>query len=400
LFAVVDNSYSGGAFDGGDGFNGEAYEAPEAATDIFLPYATERQGDVRFSQISIQGTQASGTTNVTLSYRDQNGAAVNCGTSTPTSLQITGSRIRTFKPEFNCVTGNTDNGSIRIQSSAPVAVAFSGSWGVNQGWKTAYSGIPASKASNTLYYPNIFNRRSGSSYTQWSNVFVQNTSNQTIQARVRFFNTGASSPSMTFNISLPAQSAKEYNTRFGGTGGTPTAAQFLSSLGSNFAGTVIVERTSGPQNALVGVAHNFWGTTFFGGSTYRAFGAAEAGRTVYIPFSARKSSGGNFTQWDKFSVMNLTGSTVNNLDIRYYNSSGTQVLNLTPKGIDIPNLSVESINSRFGCDSGACSGTDLNALGNSFEGTIVVTGPAGAKLIGIMNTLYPSRFNSFNALAK
>jgi hypothetical protein len=280
-------------------------------------------------------------------------------------------------------------------------VVFSGSWGQGQGWKTAYAGIPANKASNTLYYPNIFSRKQGNSYIQWSNVFIQNTSGSQVTASVSFYNTGATNPAMSFNITLPAGAAKEYNTRFGGTGGTPTAAQFANALGSNFAGTVIVQKTgSGPNNALVGVAHNFWGTAFFGGSTYTAFGANDGGRTVFIPFSALKKSGNNFTQWDKVSIMNLGTSTVSNLDVRYYNTNGNQVLNLTPKNLSIPAKSVESINSRFGCDSGKCNGADLAALGNNFEGTIVVTGPSGAKLVGIMNTLFPNRFNSFNALAK
>jgi hypothetical protein len=399
LFGVVDTSYSGGAFSGGDNFNGEAYEAPTPATDVFLPYATEQEGDIRFSQISIQGTKTSGSTTVNLTYRDQNGNAAPCA-GNPASVNIPLSRIVTIKPEFNCVAGNTANGSIRIQSTSdPVAVVFAGSWGQGAGWKTAYSGIPATEASNTLYYPNAFSRKTGNTYTQWSNIFIQNTSNQTVGARVRFFNTGAATAAMTFTVSLPPGAAKEYNTRFGGTGGTPSAAQFANRLGSNFGGTVIVEKTSGPNNALLGVAHNFWGGTFYGGSTYTAFGANDGGQTVYIPFSALKKSGNTFTQWDKVSIMNL-GAPISDLTVRYYNTAGTEVLNLNNKTLPVPSLSVESINSRFGCDSGNCGAADLAGLGNSFEGTIVVSGPAGAKLVGIMNTLYPNRFNSFNALSR
>lgn len=210
------------------------------------------------------------------------------------------------------------------------------------------------------------------------------------------FNTGATNPSMSFEVDIPALSAKEFNTRFGSTGGDPSTGAY-SALGTNFAGTAIVDRVSGPNNALVGVAHNFWGTTFFGGSTYTAFSANDGGQTVYVPFSSRKLSGSTWTQWDKVSVMNLGGGTVN-VNVKYYNSNGSELLDLGT--IPIQSLSVDSFNTRFGCDSGACNAGAFSPLGSSFEGSIVITGPSGSKLVGIMNTLYPNRLNTFNALAK
>ncbi len=397
MFAAVDNTYSGGTYTGGDGFNGEAYEAPEPATDIFLPYATQL-GTYRFSRVTIQGTKDSGTTTVNFTYRDQNGNDATC--SNPTSTTIEGSRSYTFEPQFNCGS-NTDNGSIRITSGAdPIVVVFDGSWGQLAGWKTAYSGIPASKASNTLYYPNVFRREPDDDWVQWSNLFVQNVSTSQVRVRVSLYNTGASSPSMQFEADIPPLSAKEFNTRFGGTGGYPSPGAF-GALGNLFAGTAIVDKISGPDNALVGVAHNFWGTYFLGGSTYTAFSASDGGETLYVPFSARKNAGGTWTQWDKISFMNISGSSVQ-VDVKYYDGSGNVALDLTGVvgQITVPDLSVDSINTRYGCDSGACSASHLASLGDSFEGTIVISGPSGSRLVGIMNTLYPSRLNTFNVKAK
>ena len=392
MFAVVDNAYTGGAYNGNDGYNGEAYEAPEAATDIFLPYAT-RLGKYRFTRVTIQGTQGTGKTSVSLIYKDQNGKDATC--ANPTNLSVRASRSVSFEPAFNCGT-NTDNGSIRIQSSEPVVAVFDGAWGQQAGWKTAYSGIPATKAANTVYYPNIFRRVPDGEWVQWSNLFVQNVSGSTVRVRVSFYKTGAEKPSMQVVANIPPLSAKEFNTRFGGTGGNPSPSAF-EAMGELFAGTAVVEKVSGPDNALVGVAHNFWGTYFFGGSTYTAIGANDAADTLFVPFSSRKQVGGTWTEWDKVSFMNVSGRGVQ-VTAKYYNSRGNVKLTIGP--ITVPNRSVDSINSRYGCDSNACSASDMASLGSSFEGTVVIEGSPGSKLMGIMNTLYPNRLNTFNAKAK
>jgi hypothetical protein len=399
MFAAVDNTYTGGDYTGGDGYNGEAYEAPETSTDIFMPYGT-RLGIYRFSRITIQGTKTTGTTTVNLTYRDQNGNDATC--TNPTTANIEASRSYSFEPVFNCG-GNTDNGSMRITSTSdPVVVTFDGSWGEYAGWKTAYSGIPATKASDKLYYPNIFRRVPSGDWVQWSNLFVQNVTNTDVVVNINLYATGAANPSMTIsNVTIPAYSAKEWNTRFGASPDpTPSPGDF-NALGDLFAGTAIVERVSGPNNALVGVAHNFWGHYFFGGSTYTAFSANDGADTLYVPFSARKQAGGNWTQWDKISFMNISGSSVQ-VDVKYYDGNGNVVLDLTGTvgPITVPNLSVDSINTQYGCDSGVCSPSHLNPLGDSFEGTIVIEAPSGSKLVGIMNTLYPNRLNTFNAKAK
>ncbi len=391
FFAAVDNRYSGGTYTGGDNFNGEAYEAPELATDIFLPYATNN-GVNRWSRITIQGTKATDaeTTNVTISYTDEFGDDATC--SNPTSRAIQGSRAWTFEPVYNC--GVAPNGSIRIQSPDPIIAAFDGSWGDSQtAWKTAYMGVPASKASNKLYYPSIFRRVSSANWIQWSNILVQNVTDTEVTVRISYYAEGATSPSLEYNQTIPPLTQKGNNTRFGNEGN-------YNQLGGSFAGTVVVEKVSGPDNALIGVAHNFWGTTFFGGSTYTAFGESEGGSTIYAPFALRKQAGSTWTEWSNVSVMNLSGSSVA-LDVKFYNSSGSQVLDLTGAigSVNVPDASVWGVNTRFGCSAGTCNSSALNGLGTSFEGTVVISGPPGSKLVSTMNTLYPNRLNTFNAKA-
>lgn len=405
VFAAVDQTYSGGQYTGGDGLNGEAYESTTPATDIFLPYATQAAtGNVskdRFSRITIQGTQSSGTTNLTISYWDQNGNDVAACNSGNTSRTLEGSRSISFEPVFKCATaGEVFNGSMRIVASDPVNVTFDGSWA--SGWKTAYNGIDATKASNKLYFPSIFRRLPNGPWEQWSNIFVQNTSGTQVTARVTWYKIGQTTETFHWDITLPPFSAKEINTRVGGTGFTnPTAAE-IAALGSNFNGGAVVEKTSGPDNALVGVAHNFWGSSFLGGSTYAALTESEAGATVYAPFAYRQKSGSNWTQWSKITVMNITGSPVS-VEVKYYNPDGSLHYDLTAAtgAFNVANGSVVAVNTRVGCDLSLCSSTLMNNISTSFTGSVVVSSTTpGAKLAGVMNILYPSRLNTFNAQAK
>jgi hypothetical protein len=402
VFAVADQTYSGGTYTGGDNLNGEAYESVATATDIFLPYATQANtGDInkdRFSRITIQGTKSSGTTTVNMSYRDQNGNDVAACNPGYTSIGIEGSRSVSFEPVFKCAAaGEVYNGAMRITSTSdPVVVAFDGSWAL--GWKTSYSGVDATKASNKLYYPSIFRRLPSGEWEQWSNIFVQNTSGTQVTARVTWYRIGESIETLHWDMTLPPYSAKEINTRVGGTGFTDPTPDQIAALGTNFNGGAVVEKLTGPDNALVGVAHNFWGWSFFGGSTYSALTEEEAGTTVYAPFAHRMPD----VQWSKVTVMNMTGSPVD-VEVKFYNPDGSLHYDLTADTgtFSIADGSVVAVNTMVGCDLGLCPKSLMDNLGTIFDGSVVVSSSTpGAKLAGVMNVLYPSRLNTFNAKAK
>jgi hypothetical protein len=405
VFAVVDQTYSGGDYTGDDGLNGEAYESVGPAEDIYLPFATQAAtGDLnkdRFSRVTIQGTKGSGTTNLTISYRDQNGNDVAACNPGNTSRTVEDSRAISFEPVFKCAAaGQVFNGSMRIEASDPVIVTFDGSWAL--GWKTSYNGVDATTASNTLYFPSVFRRLPDGPWDQWSNTFVQNTSGSQVVAQVSWYKIGETTPTLQWDMTLPPYSAKEINTRVGGTGFTNPTPQEISALGTNFNGGAIVRKISGPDNALVGVNHNFWGNAFFGGSTYSALTSGEAGSMVYAPYAQRIQSGGSWAKWSKVTAMNITGSNVV-VEVKFYNADGNLAYDLTGDTgpFTVADGSVVAVNTLVGCDLGLCSGTLMNNLGANFLGSVVISSSTpGAKLAGVQNILYPSRLNTFNAVAK
>jgi hypothetical protein len=289
---------------------------------------------------------------------------------------------------------------MRILASDPVVVTFDGSWAL--GWKTSYNAVDAAAASNTLYFPSIFRRLPNGPWDQWSNIFVQNKSDSEVTATVTWYKIGETSPAFEWPMTIPPNSAKEINTRVGGTGFTNPTPEQIAALGTNFNGGAVVRKTSGPDNALVGVAHNFWGNAFFGGSTYAALTQGQAGSMVYAPFAYRLQSGGDWKQWSKVTVMNITGSTVP-VEVKFYNPDGSLKYDLTgDTGLfNIADGSVVAVNTLVGCDLGLCPASLLNNLGTNFSGTVVISSPtSGARLAGVMNILYPSRLNTFNAIAK
>jgi hypothetical protein len=370
-----------------------------------LPYATQANtGKVnkdRFSRVTIQGTMASGTTDLDISYRDQNGNDVAACNPGNTSLTVDDTRAISIEPKFRCAAaGEVYNGSMHIEASDPVVVTFDGSWAL--GWKTSYSGIDAANASSTLYFPSIFRRLPNGPFEQWSNLFMQNVTDQDVTVKVSWYQIGQSKATMTYEIDLDPFSAREINTRVGGTGFTDPTPQQMEKLGTNFNGGAVVETISGPANALVGVAHNFWGESFFGGSTYVALTEAQAGTSVYAPFAHRIQSGGNWNQWSKITVMNLSGKSVD-VEVKFYKPNGSLRYDLTAQTgtLSIPDGSVIAVNTATGCDLKLCSASLLNNLGTSFDGSVVISSStSGAKLAGVQNILYQTRLNTFNAIAK
>jgi hypothetical protein len=223
-----------------------------------------------------------------------------------------------------------------------------------------------------------------------------------VTARVTWYKIGETAETFHWDMTLPPYSAKEINTRVGGTGFTNPTPEQIAALGTNFNGGAVVQKLTGPDNALVGVAHNFWGNAFFGGSTYAALTQGQAGSTVYAPFAYRLQSGGNWSQWSKVTVMNITGSAVP-VEVKFYKPDGSLQYDLTAATgtFNIADGSVVAVNTVIGCDLGLCGGGLMNNLGTNFTGSVVVSSPAsGAKLAGVMNILYPSRLNTFNAIAK
>lgn len=391
------NQYGGYTNNVPDGITQDTYRAIDPTTSLYFPYVTQAitttAVNKRFSRITVQNTASSATT-VFFNFRNTTTGVLDSAFSLPVNgyrsvtVDLGDPASASFPRHFPVNASGAWNGSLVVTSTTGIVGVFEGWWqdttGVAGqpfgGWSTTYEAATA--PGQRLYAVNVFRRNVAphanpvlGSWVQWSNLFIQNTDpSNSATVVISFTNTGSATPAMVVPITINPGQAYELNTRFGGTGGTPSAANFLSSLGNLFAGTAVIQS----NRAIVSVVHSFWGLNFNAGSSSPLVTQVAAGQTYYIPYAPRAcgqascDSTGPWTQWSKIAVMNVGGGNAN-VTVQYVSPSGANVgsafnfTNIAPNAVD-------ALNTRFGSDGGAYNATAMNSqLGTSFLGGALVT---------------------------
>lgn len=400
--AVAKTIYTGNVYGGytnglSDQKTDQAYSAfLNGSETLYFPYVTQAisptVANKRFSIVTLQNTTASDAT-VYFQYRSTSTGNVEA-TKTDTisayrskSYDLGDPNSANFPKYFSTPAWN---GSLVVTSTTALAGVVGGFWqdtsGVagqpNGGWSTAYSA--STSPDTTIYAPNVFRRVALTNadptlgiWTQWSNLFIQNTTGIAADIVISYTATGASAPSYVVASTIPANQAREFNTRFGGTNGNPSPASFLANLGTSFAGSVII-KSSQP---IVAVVHSFWGNSFNAGSSSSLIGSSNTASTWYIPYAPRSCSSNpcpaatatsGWLNWSKIVIMNVSGSPVN-VTAQYVNADGSS--HGSPFTLNsLQNGSVDAFNTRFGSDSGSVTAAQMDStLGATFEGGAIIS---------------------------
>ena len=391
-YGPLDDQVTGGAYSG----------TYNPGSDLYFPYATVKPvGAIpgklgRFSIITVQNA-GSGDAHIHMYYYNQTSGAVTgpiddvigAGKARSYNLSLTGAKIPNL--------GGNWQGSVFVHSDdQPIAGVVTNHWGgqIFQQWGSVYEGV--AEGSQTLYGPSISRvDRTGqaptNSWVRFSNLVVMNTGSSAANVTIQFFATGATTPAMTINDTIPAKQMGEYNTRYGSpTNASYPASAFASAMGNSFNGSITIQCTNG-QN-LAAVVHTFWSqTTENAASTYTC---VPAGATqVYIPFVPRVMLGGAWMAWAKVAVRNLSGSTAN-LSLQFYNTDGSAAM--SPIAASIAGNSGDGYNTRYGSDSGAVPASAYTALGTSFVGNLAIT--SSQPIIAVCNLIMrPLESNTYNA---
>jgi len=163
---------------------------------------------------------------------------------------------------FATALGNAFNGSVKItctngQQLASVVHTF---W--NQPSENAASTYQAvaGPGATDVYVPYAPRKQSGSAWTQWSKIAVQNLSGSAANLSLNYYNPDGTS-ALVVNGSIAGNSGDAYNTRFGSDSGTIPGSTFTP-LGSNFIGGVHIT-SSQPLAAVVNlISKPNWSSTY------------------------------------------------------------------------------------------------------------------------------------------
>jgi hypothetical protein len=344
--------------------------------DIYLPNLLVRSG--RLTRVYIQNAESSQCTDVTLKYYNRDGALKKTSTKTiPANAQIT-LDLSVENPDFSATAGT---GSMHIHSDSCnlAAVASIHYPSRDTGGSAAYRGFTGGETK--VWFPSEFRRQSGSAWSLYNATIVQNLGSIDAQVIVHFIGKG-SSVTKTVNDTIKAKASNGYNMITQGTASSAVWA-IIQSLGTNWVGTIMVESTNAQPLAGVGLYFSLSNVPDVMG--YESIGDSTASNKLYSPAVYRKYIGASSDQWSATLVQNLAATAVN-IGVDFFNSDGSHATG--PYTVNVPGNSSVGLNLHSGVDLPAAA---LTALGTTYSGGMVITAPAGSKLIGVTNIFYESK---------
>lgn len=365
-----------------------AYEAfTQGAQRLYFPSLFSRPGK-QVSSITVQSAESPSTTLetvFTIRFFNRDGAEV----KVLTGQTIKKGTQRTYPLVDENLPANAPDGFIGsaiVESTSPLAGVAVTHW--IEGYSASYSALTG--GGTTAYLPSVTRRLPQGQFVQFTGVNVQNldTANAA-NVTVNWYNR-AGALLHSFTDSIPASSAKGYNTQF--PANTPNADALFQALGTDLNGSVVIES----NREIVAIANLQWTALSGPGLAGTAYASAPGGTAeIFIPGTFRRAAGGtNWLQYTGAIVQNVGASACNNFNVRWFDRDGNQLLSYNDSLA--PNIS-HGYNTREQSDLQPLG--DPVALGNDFRGSVVINAP-GCSLIAIHNTLFPewgesSTYNAF-----
>ena len=353
------------------------------SSTVYMPNLLKTSS--RRSIVTVQNTDSTDATGVQMIYFNRNGTAVFTGTATIPAKSMKQFDLSTIAGvDFSATSGT---GSLKIvHSTNKLAATASIHYPAGDRGSAVYSGFAS--GSTKIWYPSQFRRYSGTTPTLYNANIVQNLGSTAANVTVHFIGKTASNLTTSCTDTIQPGSSQGYNMITQGTAPAACWTQ-IQALGTNWVGTVMIESTN--SQPLAGVGFYFSTSNVKDVLSFEAIPDGAASAKVYSPATYRKLTGWptSSQQWSTTLVQNLEAVT-RTLNIKFYSSAGVQVGAAAGYTVDVgPNGSV-GLNLYAGVNLPAAALTDL---GTSFNGGMVVEGPAGSKLVGVTNIFYEAPGN-------
>jgi len=307
--AVVLIQWTGGSI-GADGVTTADYVGEmNPGSDIFCPSVGMRS--IEDSTIVVMNTSAAEVSDVSISFKDRTGADV----GTPmTGITIPANSQKTFNLYNAAFALPTDFlGAARVQSAGgtPLAVVATTHWGSAGGayGTFAYNCASTSAAATKIYAPKVQRRIFGTSWFDASGIIVVNTEGTDATVEVSFFDrSGVASGS--FEDTVPAYSARGYNTRYYGNADHAVIDGLIGSgtaAAPNWQGSAVVESLTGEN--IVGVVKQGYDTDLWAGG-YNMLSDADAAQTWSFPLVYRRGFNKPWTDYVGIVCQNVSSGDV------------------------------------------------------------------------------------------
>lgn len=248
-------------------------------------------------------------------------------------------------------------GSAVISSDVPVVatyVQFAGSGQSNEYARPLYSGFSVDKAAQNFFVPTLLYQKFGSS----SLLGIQNIEGNAIDVTLKVYAAGATTPTVTRDYNIPAQSSQVIAT---------------SELGLpiGFTGSATIEPKSGGTAGRV--VASVQETDDNGRGAYAFEGVASGSDTVYMPSMLCDAFGG---QKSYYAIQNASLTSSATVTVEFYDTNGN--LLATKPATTLAAGAKISVNP---CNEGVPVGT---------SGSAVIKGASGDTLIAIGKVKAPN----------
>jgi hypothetical protein len=307
--AVVLIQWTGGSI-GTDGVTTADYVGEmNPGADVFCPSVGMRNNED--TTIVVMNTSDAAVSDVSISFKDRTG--VDAGTAM-TGISIPAHSQETFNL-YNAAFALPANflGAARVQSAGgtPLAVVAYTHWGSASGaYATfAYNCAPTSAAATKLYAPKVQRRILNGNWFDNSGIVVVNTEATAATVQVSFFDR-AGAASGVFTDTIPAYSARGYNTRYYGNAPAAVIDAMVgtgSAAAPNWQGGAVVESTSGHR--IVGVVKQGYDTDLWAGG-YNMLSDADAAQTWSFPLVYRRAFNKPWTDYIGIVCQNVSAANI------------------------------------------------------------------------------------------
>lgn len=248
-------------------------------------------------------------------------------------------------------------GSAVLSADVPIVATYvqfaSGAESGNYG-RIMYNGFDASAANSPFYVPTVLYEK----YNTTSRVGVQNVENFDITATLKFYAAGATTPTLTHTVDIPAQSSFIFMPSDVG-------------LPTGFSGSLVIEAVKKGDPSTTGrVVASSEEMAVSGRFAYAFEGVGQGANKVYMP--SMQCQYRPEKQMSYYAIQNA-GTITATVTITFYNTSGTVVGTMPPT--DIPPGSKLSAHP---CMYGVPANTYGSAVIASTGAPIIVIGKVSA----------------------
>jgi hypothetical protein len=294
----------------GDGVTSADYVGEGGpGSDIFCPSVGKRNNEE--STLVVMNASDSTIDDVSISFKDRDGNEVGIPMTDISIPAYSQKEFNLFAPVFDLPYYFLGAARVQSASGKPLAVVAITHWGSAEGayGTFSYNCATTGASATRIYAPKVQRRILFGGWFDASGVVVVNTEGADATVKVSYYDR-AGNDSGTFTDTVPAYSARGYNTRYYGNA-DESVIDAMIGIGTvdepNWQGSAVVESLTGQK--IVGLVKQGYDTQLWAGG-YNMLSDVDAARNWSFPLVYRRGFNGPWTDYVGIICQNVSDVSI------------------------------------------------------------------------------------------